>query len=162
MEIKTRDFGNICVEEDAVFDFPNGIFGFESSTQFAVFENKVEDISFLYLQSTKDLTPCFLVFEPWDMVPNYEPLFSLDDLEMLQVDDIEDLILLTTASIPDGCVENLSLNIKSPIALNPKTRKGFQIILQNQKYNVKFQPFLQHETPVSNSCNSDRKDGSKC
>jgi len=64
MEIQTREFGIIEVEEDALYDFPDGIYGFESEKKFAVFSRQIDEYSFLYLQSVENLFPCFLVFEP--------------------------------------------------------------------------------------------------
>jgi len=37
MEINTRDFGIVQIEEDALYDFPEGVYGFEEDTCFAVF-----------------------------------------------------------------------------------------------------------------------------
>jgi flagellar assembly factor FliW len=38
----------------------------------------------------------------------------------------------------------MSINIKSPLVLNPKTNKGRQVILQNADYSVRYQPFMQN------------------
>lgn len=142
LEINTRDFGIIKVDDDAIFDFPDGIYGFEEVTKFAVFKNNIDDVSFLYLQSVQNPSPCFLVFEPWDLYANYKPEPSREDLTACEADSIDDLIFLTIANIPSS-IHELSINIKSPIVLNPKTRKGKQIILQNSDYTVKYKPFLQ-------------------
>ena len=106
------------------------------------FEKAFEDISFLYLQAIDGIVPCFLVFEPWDLYPDYRPVLTNEDLEICQVDDIEDLIFLVIASVPSTVAE-LSINIKSPVVLNPKTRKARQVILQNPDYTVRYQPFKQ-------------------
>lgn len=150
MKIQTREFGVIEIEKDAFYEFPDGIYGFESKKEFAVFSRQIEDVSFLYLQSTETLFPCFLVFEPWDMYPNYIPALTKEDLDSLQVDHIDDLIFLVIATVP-AKLEELSINIKSPIVLNPKTRKAKQIILQNSDYDVRYYPFLQDGKDVS-SC----------
>jgi flagellar assembly factor FliW len=44
------------------------------------------------------------------------------------------------ATVP-ALIEDLSINIKSPVVLNPKTRKARQVILQNPDYPVKYFPF---------------------
>ena len=150
MKIQTREFGMIEVEEDAIYEFPDGIYGFELEKKFAIFSRQIEDCSFLYLQSIGSLFPCFLVFEPWDMHPNYIPPLTKEDLEAFQVDSIDDLIFLVIATVPTK-LEELSINIKSPIVLNPKTRKAKQIILQNSDYGVRYYPFLQDGKDVS-SC----------
>lgn len=144
MEINTRDFGTIQVEDDAVYNFPDGVYGFEEDTQFAVFQQTFDEVSFLYLQSTKNLVPCFLIFEPWELVPHYEPSISSEDLAALKVSDPKELIMLVIAKVPSS-IEELSLNIKSPIALNAKTMVGRQTVLQNPDYPVRFMPFVKTE-----------------
>ena len=140
MNINTRDFGIIQVEDDAVFDFDDGLYGFEDDKRFAIFERPFEDISFLYLQSLDHEIPCFLVFEPWELHPDYRPALSQEDLSACQVDSIDDLIFLVIATV-SSTIENLSINIKSPVVLNPKTRKARQVILQNPDYTVRYLPF---------------------
>jgi len=142
MEIKTREFGTIQVEDDAVYEFPEGIYGFESDKKFAVFSRNIEDFSFLYLQSMDHLFPCFMVFEPFDIHPDYHPSISKEDLKDCQVDNLDDLIFLVIATVP-AKIEELSINIKSPVILNPMTRKAKQVILQNPDYSVRYYPFLQ-------------------
>lgn len=140
MEINTRDFGIIEVGEDAVYEFPDGLYGFEEVKRFAVFERSIEDISFLYLQSADNTVPCFLVFEPWDLHPDYHPIVSKEDMDICQAEHIDDLIFLVIANVPDS-IEKLSINIKSPVVLNPKTKKARQVILQNPEYTVRYFPF---------------------
>lgn len=143
MEIQTREFGIVQVEEDAVYEFPEGVYGFENDSKFAVFSKEIEEYSFLYLQSVDNLVPCFMVFEPWDMHHDYQPAVSKEDLDACGVSDIEELIFLVIATVP-SMIENLSINIKSPIVLNPKTKKARQIILQNADYTVRYYPFRQN------------------
>lgn len=140
MDINTRDFGVVQVENDAIYKFPDGLYGFEDDKNFAVFEQSFEDVSFLYLQSIDNLIPCFLVFEPWDLYPNYQPVLSKEDMAACHVDNVDDLIFLVIASVPSS-IADLSINIKSPVVLNPKTRKARQVILQNPEYTVKYLPF---------------------
>ena len=150
MEINTRDFGTIQVKEDALYAFPNGIYGFEEDKQFAVFSKTIEDVSLLYMQSTKNPTPCFLVFEPWELHPGYDPILSTDDLAQCEAKTIDDLIFLVIATVHES-VEDLTINIKSPIVLNPVTKMAMQVILQNPDYSVRFRPFQKNEEEKS-SC----------
>ncbi|HWQ77240.1 MAG TPA: flagellar assembly protein FliW [Anaerovoracaceae bacterium] len=140
IQIDTRDFGTVEVEEDAIYEFPDGVYGFEEDTRFAVFSRPFEDISFLYLQSAQNIVPCFLVFEPQGFHPDYRPLMSEEDLASCGTDCIDDLIFLVIATVHEKA-EELSINIKSPVVLNPKTRKARQVILQNPDYPVRYLPF---------------------
>jgi flagellar assembly factor FliW len=144
MKVATRDFGTIQIDDDSVYSFPQGVYGFEASDAFAVFMHEEEGISFTYLQAVHAVDPCFLVFSPWDMFPSYEPLLLKEDLAFLGVQSEKDLIFLTIATVPLE-VRNLSINIKSPVALNPLRMIGMQAILQNEDYPVKYKPFLAAE-----------------
>jgi len=141
MEIITRDFGSITVDESDVFDFPEGVYGFEEDTRFGLFTRVFDDVPFLYLQSIINPVPCFIVFKPEDYYPGYSPILSKEDLETCGARSVNDLVFLLIANIPES-VENLSINIKSPIILNSKTKIGHQIILQNPDYSVRYKPFL--------------------
>lgn len=141
MEINTRDLGIITVNPDDIFEFPQGVYGFEEDTRFALFNKVFDDVPFLHLQSVNNEVPGFLVFEPKDFYPDYEPLVSKEDLNAMGVQSMQDLTFLVIANIPDS-IEDLTLNIKSPIILNPATRQGRQVILQNPDYSIRFKPFL--------------------
>ena len=142
MDINTRDFGTVSVEEDALYHFPEGIYGFEDIQEFCIYSQSFDDeIVFLYLQAQDYTYPCFLIFEPWDLYPGYAPSLPEADLNALEVNGPEELIFLAITTIfPNP--EELSLNVKSPVVLNPKTRTGRQVILENREYPIRFQPFL--------------------
>jgi flagellar assembly factor FliW len=142
MEINTRDFGVININEDSVYSFPQGVYGFEDVDSFAVFMNEEAGVSFVYLQAVKSPNPCFLVFSPWDMARGYRPEVSEDDLSLLGVESEKDLIFLTIATVPPKDVRQLSINVKSPIVLNPLNMVGRQVILLNEDYPVRYKPFL--------------------
>ncbi len=148
--IETRDFGVLELHPEAIYQFPQGLYGFDSSTEFALFVKTVDEIDLLYLQSTQDPNLCFFVFEPHDFFPDFEPALSKEDLSDMAVSTPEDLIFLSVATIP-ASVREMSLNIKSPIVLNPRAQRGMQIILQNTDYQVRYHPF-------STSC----EDGAPC
>ncbi len=141
MNVVTRDFGPVEILDESVYEFPRGIYGFESENQFALFSRPIDDITLIYLQSTQGTSPCFFVFEPWDILPDYAPLLTPEDLKDAEAETIDDLIFLSIATIPDS-IKDMTFNMKSPVILNPKTGKGFQVILQNPGYSVRYQPFL--------------------
>ena len=138
--LKTRDFGTIELPIEAIYTFPQGLYGFDSEKEFALFTRLVDDVHFLYLQSTHEPSLCFFVIEPWDLFPSFDPELSREELNDLEVESVEELIFLSIAAIPSN-VKDMTLNIKSPIVLNPVSQKGMQLILQNVDYKVRFQPF---------------------
>ena len=141
MDVATRDFGVIQIDEGSIYTFPEGIYGFEDVDSFAVFMHKENDVSFVYLQAVKTKQPCFLVFSPWDLASDYKPVVAGEDLKLLGVESEKDLIFLTIATVPADNVRQLSINIKSPIVLNPLNMTGRQVILLNDDYPVRYKPF---------------------
>ncbi|MDR2296026.1 MAG: flagellar assembly protein FliW [Clostridiales Family XIII bacterium] len=142
MDVTTRDFGIIQIEDDSVYSFPQGVYGFEDALSFAVFMHEEAGVSFVYLQAVHSAHPCFLVFSPWDMIPDYDPHMSEEDLRFLDVASEKDLIFLVIATVPADDVRKLSINAKSPVVLNPLRMVGRQVILLNEDYSVRCRPFL--------------------
>ena len=140
MEISTRDFGPIRVDADALYAFPEGIYGFEEEKQFALVLRTYGDASLLYLQSTVHPAPCFLVFDPGDLCPGYQPTLSAEDLRQCGAEAADELVFLTIATVRDK-IEDMTINLKSPIAMNPKKKTARQVILQDPDYLIRYRPF---------------------
>jgi flagellar assembly factor FliW len=101
-----------------------------------------DGVSFVYLQAIRSPHPCFLVFSPWDMAPDYDPQMSEEDLRFFGADSEKDLIFLVIATVPADDVRKLSVNTKCPVVLNPLRMIGRQVILSNEAYSVRYRPFL--------------------
>lgn len=144
MKINTKDFGIVEVEENAVYEFDSGLYGFEEVKRYAIFHQSFDGVSLLNLQAVDNISPSFLVLEPWDLYPDYCPTLTEEDLKLCDVSDINELIFLVITNVSTSIGE-LSVNIKSPVVLNPKSKKGRQVILQNPDYKVRYHPFLQEE-----------------
>jgi flagellar assembly factor FliW len=158
MDVTTRDFGIIQIEDDSVYSFPQGVYGFEDVDSFAIFMHEEEGVSFVFLLAVRTAHPCFLVFSPWDMIPGYDPHMSEEDLRFFDVASEKDLIFLVIATVPADDVRKLSVNAKSPVALNPLRMIGRQVILLNEDYSVRHHPFLSagDATPAANAGSADR------
>ena len=57
MEIMTRDFGKVNVDESKIFNFPSGLFAFEECRQFALLSPLGDGVYPMWLQSTENVTP---------------------------------------------------------------------------------------------------------
>jgi flagellar assembly factor FliW len=156
MNVKTRDFGTIQIDDDSVYTFPQGVYGFENVNAFAVFMHEEAGVSFVYLQAVHTPVPCFLVFSPWDMLPAYKPQLLKEDLEFFGVNSEEELIFLTIATVPQDA-KQLSINVKSPVVLNPLRMVGRQVILSNDEYSVRYKPFLASGPVAAEASSTARK-----
>ena len=55
----------------------------------------------------------------------------------------DDLVVLVLATIPPE-VQKTSVNLKAPLIINAGTRKGVQLVAENQDYEIKHYLMAQH------------------
>ncbi|MCL2068983.1 MAG: flagellar assembly protein FliW, partial [Oscillospiraceae bacterium] len=84
-----------------------------------------------------DLNPCFVVFDPREIIAEYRPQVEAGDLRALGCRRISDLKFYVIAVVPDD-FRKATVNLKSPIAVNPGTNAAMQVILANADYPIRF------------------------
>lgn len=139
MFIKTKYFGEINLEEDKVIEFPQGIMGFEGYNKYTLLYDIEEGgkpmISWLQCVEEPDLA--IPVMNPLFVKADYNPtvedaLFSL----LGEIND-ENALVLVTITVPADKTK-VTVNLKAPFVINSDTRKGCQIIVENNDYPVKY------------------------
>jgi len=137
MLLNTAVFGEIDVEPGDVFHFPDGLYGFEGAGDYALITKEDEDVTLMWLQSTQSTAPCFVVFDPFNVAEGYAPKVENSDLRHLEAKDESELSFFVIAVVPDD-ISQISVNLKSPVVVNKKTRVARQVILANQDYPIKY------------------------
>ncbi len=130
--IETRRFGRVAVPGDRVFHFP-GLPGFRSAERFAVFAHDRGGL-FAWLISLDVPDLAFAVAEPWPLRPDYDPPLERHHLKAVGVETPSDLEILVIANPGRGGV---TLNLAAPLLLNPRTRRGVQVILDRGEYDTR-------------------------
>lgn len=144
MLINTRAFGSLDVEQEHIFHLPDGLYGFEQVGDFALISQQEDDITLTWLQAVDSLVPCFAVFNPFEIVDGYEPVVENADLKFLGCQSADDLLFLVIAVVPDD-LQQITVNLKSPIVVNKQNRRARQVILANREYPIKFPLFSQQD-----------------
>ena len=137
MKIKTRDFGEIIVNQEDVINFISGIFGFDDYKEYIILKDAPED-DIMFLQSLDNMDLSFVLIDPYAIFINYNPTLQEDDLYDLKSKNETELKYLVIAIITENIKESV-VNLKSPIVINPKNRIAKQVILQNTyplRYNI--------------------------
>jgi flagellar assembly factor FliW len=137
MNIKTRDFGYIAVNEEDEITFTCGMYGFDEYKKYVILKDSPED-DVMYLQSLENTDLSFVLIDPYAVSAVFDPSVNEEDLKDLESDNESELKFLVIAIIKEEIKDSV-VNLKSPIALNPKTRKAKQVILQNSyplRYNI--------------------------
>lgn len=137
VSIKTRDFGEITVDEDDIVYFSTGMYGFENYKRYVILKDKPED-DIMFLQSLDNTDLSFVLIDPYSIYRTYDPDLNEEDLTELEVKNESELKFLVIAIIKENIKDSV-VNLKSPIAINPGTRSAKQTILQNSyplRYNI--------------------------
>jgi flagellar assembly factor FliW len=129
IEIETERFGVVEAEASELFELP-GMPGFPRARRFVV-RGHDRGTAFAWMVCADDPALAFVIANPWDLVPEYAPALSPRVLRALEVESADELQLLAIASFSR---EGATLNLAAPIAINPRTRRGMQVILESGEW----------------------------
>ncbi len=129
MKLVTDYRGEVEYTEEDIIEFVDAMYGFEDKTKFLLIGNVEPDLPFHWLQSLEDEKVTFVITDPFLFVDKYD--FELDDftVEQLEIESVEELLIYTTVIIPEN-IEEITINLKSPIIVNAKKKIAKQIILK--------------------------------
>lgn len=129
MKINTRDFGEMQIDDNTILEFVSGIIGFEDTKKYTLISPLGEDKFPMWLQSVEDTQPCFVVYDPMQIYPDYS--FEITDAEMQALRIAEDTPYrcLTVAIVPDD-YRKTTINLRCPIIINTKENLAAQVMLQ--------------------------------
>ena len=140
MKAKTRLFGEIDIEDNKIIHLENGMIGFPDMQKFALIfdEEKGDKAKIMWLQSMDEPEVAFPVMRPELVMSEYNPTVNDEVLEPLgTINDENIFVVVTLTAVAD--VKKNSVNLKAPIIINTETRKGCQIIVEDDypvKYNI--------------------------
>lgn len=139
MKVNTKAFGEIEIENDKIITFDGGIIGFPELKQFTLLhdEERGNKVGIRWLQSIEEPGFAMPVMDPLVVVPDYAP--SVDDELLKCIGPLaeDNLLVLVTVTVPSD-LQNMSINLQGPMVINVDTRKACQIIVDTEKYPVKF------------------------
>lgn len=138
MQIKTKVFGEIIIDDDKIIHFPNGIIGFPELTEFTLIhdEEKGTD-SIHWLQSLQEPAFAMPVMDPLIVCPDYNPEADDELFNILGEIKPDELLVLVTVTVPHDLTK-MSVNLKGPIVINVSEKRALQIIVEGDAYQVKF------------------------
>ena len=138
MNVKTRHFGDVEIDDSKVITMENGLFGFENYKKYVLlYDSSSDEIpNIQWLQSMDEELLALPVMIPTTVVPGYNPTVEDETLSSLGEWKEEDLSMLVTVTVPED-IKKMSINLKAPIVINTTTMKGCQVVAENPEYEVK-------------------------
>lgn len=139
MKANTRLFGAIDIEDEKVITLEGGMIGFPFLQKFTLIfdeEKEKKAASIMWLQSMDEGEVAFPVMHPNEINPDYNPTVNDEMLAPLgELNDENTYVLVTVTAAAEP--KEATVNLKAPIVINTDTRKGCQIIVEDD-YPVKF------------------------
>ena len=131
MKIDIERFGlhNVAVDPDTLFDFPEGVAGFEHCRRFKLFHEEGAQKVY-WLRSIDDPAAMFSIVAPETLDIEYEIELSDADCRLIELDDPADVAVVLIVYRDPAHEGRVAANARSPVILNLKCRKGMQKILQ--------------------------------
>ena len=125
--LQTYQFGDIFVEQEHIFTFAEGIFGFEDHREFVLIsEESTEPLN--WLLSVDNPSIGFPVVNPLLLDINYRVPESMLDKDTA-------IFVIVTLANRDGA---MSANMKAPVFLHAATQQGKQVILSTERYSPEY------------------------
>lgn len=144
MEISTKYFNEVSIAKDSILTFEKGIPGFEDFKRYVLINFELGSDDLMCMQSLDEKELAFVLVNPFNLKADYSPSLTEEDVEDLGIDDsTEGVFCYVICAMKDNINEN-TVNLKSPIVVNPDTMKAKQIILDSKEYTVKheFKQFI--------------------
>ncbi len=130
--------GTFEVAPEARYHFAAGLYGFAALRDFALVPAGREGL--WWLQSLEESGIVLLVADPFRYFADYAP--DVPDAELTQVGqagrspDVGDVALFAVVTLPGAAGETASANLKAPLVLDTRARRGRQVVLPGERRGV--------------------------
>lgn len=139
MKVNTKIFGEIEVDESKFLIFDDGILGFPDLKRFMLIhdEESAGENLISWMQSIDEPGFAMPVLDPLKVCPDYNPEVEDELLKSLGELNGDEILVLTTVTVPPE-IEKMTSNLKAPFIINAENLKACQIILDDDKYLIKY------------------------
>lgn len=125
MKIESKQFGEIEFDESIVYKFKDGIIGFEKLNEFILLNS--EDGVFFWLISVEEPEIVFPLFPVRPLFENYPKDKGYEPFGVVKL---------------SKNLEEITINLKSPVYIDTKNKKGYQSILDDDTYLINYNLFI--------------------
>ena len=140
MQVDTRWFGTVDIDDNKIVTFDLGIIGFEDCKKFTLIYDveKGDEAAIMWLQSLDEAALALPVMKPEFVYETYDPVVE-DELLKSLGDDIQDdnIRVYCALTVPQD-ITKMTINLKAPIIVDFDTMKGIQLIADNSEYQVRY------------------------
>lgn len=132
MQVNTRLFGEIDIDEAKIIELTKGIIGFPDLRKFTLIYDEEDEgqQALMWLQSMDEPQFALPVITPDTIFPDYNP--TVEDDMLVELGDLKEdnTYCLVTIKVPSD-ITAMTVNLKAPIIINTDTLQGNQIIVED-------------------------------
>ncbi len=134
MQVQTKPYGTIEVDERQKISFPFGILGFEKLRNYVLIDAHQQP--FYWLQSMDVSEIAFVLINPFLFRPDYEIDVPDEELEEIGIISPEQILVFAIVTIPEN-QRDMTANLQGPVIINKDKKIGRQAISTNEKWKVR-------------------------
>jgi flagellar assembly factor FliW len=133
IKVQSSRFGELDVPVDSIITFPTGLVGFPRAHQFVMFDYKAP---FSWFHSVEDSNLAFVVMDGAEFTKAFDfaPPYGDKDTDLQPEDDFAILVIVTVRAD----AKQTTANIKAPLFVNLRTRRGVQVIYDDPRLSHRF------------------------
>lgn len=136
MQLNTKHFGLIEIDENKIIDFPEGIPGFQEIKKFVILSSDDKGSPFQWLQAVDNPDLAFVVIDPRLFRPEYVVDVNDAEIEILNIQDPTNVLIYAIVVVPED-ISKMTANLKAPVLINTENNRGKQIVMDKDDYKVK-------------------------
>lgn len=128
IKLSTQRFGIVQRTNDDVISFPGGIYGFELQRDWLLLGDR-EHGGLYWLQSVEQMDLSLSVVNPREFISGYTLHVQRNQLSSVW-NGTETLTVLAVLTEYD---QQLCLNLRNPVVINPTSRVGSQVVASDER-----------------------------
>lgn len=141
MDIETRQFGKVTIDDEKIIIIPKGLPGFPDLIQYILLDH--DDIHpFHSLQSVEDKNLAFYIMDPFLFKADYNVNIESYMEEMAwDKDDKEEIYIYVILNIGEEDPKKITANMIGPLLINTKKNQAVQMLVNDRQYSHKYYIF---------------------
>ena len=127
MKLQTKQFGELEFDEKLVISFTEGLLGFEDYNKFLLITE--ENGTFFWLNSVDEPELVFPLFPVGLIVEGFPDEKNCEIFGIVRL---------------DRDPSKITINLKAPVYIDQEGKKGFQKIIDDDKYSIDYKLFIEN------------------
>lgn len=127
LRLRSQLLGDLIVDEDAILEFPDGLFGFASCTHWVLVA--AGRPGWCWLHAVDHPALAFLLVDPFEAYPEFSVTLTPQDLAALGAQSATEVGVFAIVTLPRAAGEAMTANLQGPVAIVASSRRGRQLVL---------------------------------